>query len=94
MDRLQVDRWVRLLDEHERVWAVVEAVPTVDGSQGQPRPHPQTKYLTEIRNRIERCESVLGLTPQDRLRLGITSPGQRVTADQIREEIRRRVPNE
>lgn len=72
VDRIQVDRWARLLDEHETLWAEVQAERIVSGSKGQPRLNPLHMALAATRKDLERQEGVLGLTPADRARLGIT----------------------
>ncbi len=72
VDRIQVDRWARLLDEHERLWADIQRSPTVPGSKGQPRINPKHTILQETLKNLERQEGVLGLTPADRARLGIS----------------------
>lgn len=90
VDRLQVDIWARLLDEHEQMWAEVQAERFVEGSKGQRRINPLHTELHAIRKDLQRQEAVLGLTPADRARLGIsfaTAVVAKVHAALLRDEV-------
>lgn len=89
VDRYVVERWVRSVDEAERLESVVHGSRLVQGSQEQPVLNPLYAALRDERAVIRRCEEVLGLTPTDRARLGIAVGEERLTAAKLNEQLDR-----
>lgn len=82
-DLHRVERWIRAIDEYERVLPVLTKTRLVKGSMGQVVLNPLAAYLDSIKAELARAETELGLTPLARLRLGITYGVARLTAEAL-----------
>ncbi len=71
IDRYVVDEWIRAVDRIEHLDRVIQETPLVRGSKGQPVANPLAAERDEQRRVIWRAQEKLGLTPQDRARLGL-----------------------
>src|SRR5689334_10446712 len=71
-DLHRVERWIRAVDEYERVYPVFVKERLTTGSTGQVTLNPLASYLKNLEGEIARAEVELGLTPMARLKLGIT----------------------
>ena len=73
-DQWAIERWCSLQERRRELLAVVaaEGLMTV-GSTGQPVVHPAIRMVDTIEGRLPNLEASLGLTPESRLRLGITA---------------------
>ncbi len=73
-DQWAISRWCSLQERRQELLAVVaaEGLMTV-GSTGQPVVHPAIRMVDTIEGRLPNLEASLGLTPESRLRLGITA---------------------
>ena len=66
-----VTRLARLYDERERMRRTIGSNRVVQGSQGQPRPHPAFQTIASMDAEIRQLEDRFGLTPKARMTLGI-----------------------
>lgn len=70
-DIARLERWIRQVDEYERVQRVFRKSRLVRGSTGQPVLNPLAAYINTLEQSIARTETEFGMTPMARLRLGI-----------------------
>ena len=80
IDLHRIERWIRAVDEYERVHVKVVSKRLAKGSKEQIVLTPYVPYLKMQMDEIGRAESELGLTPLARLRLGIAYGEARMTA--------------
>ena len=66
-----VERWIRAVDEYERMIPLLRKTRLVKGSMGQLVMSPLEGYINRLEATIFRCETELGLGPMARVRLGI-----------------------
>ena len=73
-DQWAIEVFCSLWERRQQLLAVVaaEGLMTV-GSTGQPVVHPAIRMVDVIEGRLPNLEASLGLTPESRLRLGITA---------------------
>ena len=76
-DQWAIETFCSLWERRQQLLAVVaaEGLMTV-GSTGQPVVHPAIRMVDVIEGRLPNLEASLGLTPESRLRLGITAVEQ------------------
>src|SRR3990167_390594 len=75
-------RWIAYWDEWFRAMRAFRRRRMVEGSMGQPVINPLSNYIAVVEGKIERIEEKFGLTPLDRMRLGISfGEAQRSLAD-------------
>ena len=75
-------RWIAYWDEWFRAMRAFRRRRMVEGSMGQPVINPLSAYIAVVEGKIERIEEKFGLTPLDRMRLGISfGEAQRSLAD-------------
>lgn len=67
-----IERLFSLLDERERAYRSYKKRRVVKGSTGQPVINPAWKHVPIMDAEIRQLEDRLGLTPQSRLKLGVT----------------------
>ena len=73
-DALIIERYCQLQERRRELLALVENEGYVtQGSQGQLVSHPAVKILDSVEGRLGPIEDRLGLSPESRLRLGISS---------------------
>lgn len=69
-----LDVLTRLCEAHDERKAMQAQIAAdgwmVEGSQGQPRPHPLLTHLRTLEKQMTSWESLCGFTPSDRSRLG------------------------
>ena len=82
-DTHRIERWIRWVDEFEKCMGVFVKTRLVKGSTGQPVLNPLAQHLQNVEQNIVRAEAELGLTPNARLRLGITYGQAMLTADAL-----------
>lgn len=85
-----IQRWIRDVDEYERMRPLLLKSRLVKGSTGQPKLSPLAPYLEQLRSKIERAEDVLGLSPRARAQLGLTFASARLVnarAAQARQDL-------
>lgn len=82
-DRHILERWIRAIDEYERVLPEFRKERVSTGSTGQLVIHPLAGYLAQLKTEIKNCEAELGLTPMARTRLGIALGEQKLTAIEL-----------
>ena len=80
-DMHRLVRWIRAVDEYDRVLPVFQKERIVPGSHGQPVLNPLGDYLAKLEVTITKSETEMCLTPMARLRLGITYGQAQLTAD-------------
>ena len=88
VERYVVDDWIRAVDELETIERVIRDARLVQGSTGQPVLNPLHARAQAMRQVIDRCQQKLGLSPQDRARLGIAIGEQAMTAARLNERLR------
>lgn len=88
-DLHRVERWIRAVDEYERVYPEFVRERLTTGSTGQVTLNPLAGYLKNLEGAIAKAETELGLTPMSRLKLGITFGQARLTAEQLNAAINR-----
>lgn len=71
-DRVELDHWVRCVDERERLWDVVEKMPLVRGSHGQLMANPLSRRIRDLTQDIDRISDRFGMNPMARWRLQFT----------------------
>jgi len=90
IDRYVVEEWIRAVDRIEYLDRVIQETPLVRGSKGQPVANPLVAERDEQRRVIWRAQEKLGLTPQDRARLGLAI-GEVATSVTLNEHLDRLV---
>ena len=78
-----VERWIKAVDEYERVLPVFEKTRLVKGSMGQLVMNPLAAYLQQVKGELSKCETELGLTPMARLRLGLVAAQGQLTVEEL-----------
>jgi P27 family predicted phage terminase small subunit len=68
----QVERWITYIDEWLRAMRGFRKERIVEGSTGQPVLNPLGAYALKLERLLAKVEEKFGLTPLDRMRLGIT----------------------
>lgn len=86
-DGHRIERWIRSVDEYERIFAVFKKTRLVRGSTGQPVLNPLAAYLQQLRDDLMRAENELGLTPLARQRLGIAYGEASLTALELNRQL-------
>lgn len=71
-DMPRLARWIYYCDEWLRSLRGFRRQRLVTGSRGQPVINPLGDHLLKLEKEINKCEEKFGLTPLDRMRLGIT----------------------
>lgn len=89
VDRYVVERWIRAVDELERVAPIFAAALLVQGSMGQLSLNPLSVLVRDLHSEIHRYEDTLGLNPAARARLGIVIGEERLTAARLNEDLDR-----
>jgi hypothetical protein len=79
--------WIRARNRLEMVQKITTKTPLVKGSTGQPVLNPLVALEAQLRQVINRCEEVLGLTPLHAARLGITKGTEQMTASALNREL-------
>lgn len=82
-DMHRIERWIRAVDEYERVGVVLRKQRVVRGSTGQLVMSPLAGYVKQLQDEIARAESELGMTPLSRMRLGIAYGQAQLTAAEL-----------
>ena len=59
----------------------------VEGSQGQPRPNPLYKQISELQSEARQLEDRFGLSPRSRLQLGIALGAAHASLDSLNERL-------
>lgn len=70
-DMVRLERWAYYLDEWERCRRASRRQLIVAGSQGQPVVNPLAAHMLHIERELRAIEERFGLTPLDRMRLGV-----------------------
>lgn len=70
-DLHRLQRWIKDVDEFEKLRKAYNRQRIVKGSQGQPRLNPIAQRLAQLEGQIKDAESQFGMTPAARLKLGI-----------------------
>ena len=83
VDLHRAERWIRAVDEYDRVYPVFVKQRVTEGSTKQATLNPLGGYLRQIDAEIGKAEAELGLTPMSRLRLGIMYGTARITAAEL-----------
>lgn len=77
-----------LYDELDRMReALEETGRVVAGSQGQPRPNPLYKQISELQSEARQLEDRFGLSPRSRLQLGIALGAAHASLDSLNERL-------
>jgi P27 family predicted phage terminase small subunit len=72
-DRSLVVRYCETYDRRAALMQLLEEDGVMThGSKGQPRLHPALAELNALDDRLTKAESLMGFTPSDRARLGLT----------------------
>lgn len=66
-----VERWIRAVDQYERLEPIVKKTPLIKGSVGQLRINPLAAHLESLVAQIRQAEDALGMSPKARAQLGI-----------------------
>lgn len=66
-----VERWIRAVDQYERLEPVVKKTPLIKGSVGQLRANPLFVMLESLNRQIRHAEDALGMSPTSRAQLGL-----------------------
>ncbi len=80
-------RWLLLWDEWTRAVRGYRSQRLTKGSTGQIVINPLGKYLLDLERQLERTEERFGLSPLDRMRLGITFGEARRSLQDLNEEL-------
>lgn len=86
-DAPRLFRWLVLWDEWGRALRSFRKHRLATGSTGQVVINPLGKYLLELERQLERTEERFGLSPLDRMRLGITFGEARRSLADLNEEL-------
>lgn len=70
-DLPRLERWIRAVDELEKVQRTLRVTRLVRGSTGQPVLNPLAGYADSLERTIEKAEEAFGMTPKHRLGLGL-----------------------
>lgn len=85
-DMFRLSRWAALLDEWQRAMRGYRRQRLVMGSKGQVMLNPLFRAVLRLEGELRRVEERFGLTPLDRLALGISYAGARsALADMLAE---------
>ncbi len=82
-DRFKLERWIKAVDEYQRISLVFCKTRLVKGSTGQPVLNPLAGYLTSLEAIITRIEVEFGMGPLSRMRLGIATGQAALTAEEL-----------
>jgi len=74
--------------------AIEETGRVVAGSQGQPRPNPLYKQVSEFQAEARQLEDRFGLSPRARLQLGIALGAAHASLDALNERLQAKVADE
>ena len=91
LDLPRIVRWIRVLDEYERIDAIFKQTRLVKGSTGQPALNPLAGYLVSLMAELRAAETELGLTPLARQRLGIAYGQARLTVQELNRRLDQRI---
>jgi hypothetical protein len=80
-------RWITYHDELFRLWREYRSRRIVEGSKGQPVVNPAFEAALKLEREIARVEERFGLTPLDRMRLGISFGEARRSLADINEDL-------
>lgn len=86
-DSPRLARWVLLYDEYFRAARSFRKQRLTKGSTGQMVINPLGKYLLDLERQLERTEERFGLSPLDRMRLGITFGEARRSLQDLNDEL-------
>ena len=64
-------RYIKLFDQWIATQLIIRNAPTATGSRGQIRPHPLGATIQRLEHSLRSLETRYGLTPKDRVGLGI-----------------------
>lgn len=79
--------WIRARNRLDVTQKITTSTPLVMGSKDQPVLNPLIQLERELRQVINRCEEVLGLTPLHAARLGITTGAEALTSSALNKEL-------
>jgi P27 family predicted phage terminase small subunit len=85
-----VERWIRAVDECERVMPEFKKHRVTEGSMKQLTLNPLGSYLAQLKTEIKACETELGLTPMARAKLGINLGQSKLTAMEVNRRLNQR----
>jgi len=91
VDMPRIERWIKTLDEYERVNPILKQTRLVKGSTEQPVLNPLAPYVASLAAELRAAEYELGLTPLARLRLGIFLGQARITAEELNRTLDQRM---
>ncbi len=91
VDLPRIERWIRTLDQYDRVSAILRQTLLVHGSTQQPVLNPLASYVAMLAAELRAAEYELGLTPLARLRLGIILGQARLTAEELNRALDQRL---
>lgn len=74
-DLHRLERWIKDVDEFDRLRKAYDKERVVEGSKGQPRLNPIASRLAQLEKQIVAAENEFGMTPAARLKLGIVFAG-------------------
>lgn len=86
-DLPRLHRWIVYSDEWFRAMAAYKRQRVVHGSKGQPVINPAGEMALKLDARLEKMEEKFGLTPLDRMRLGIQFGEARRTLDELNRDM-------
>lgn len=92
-DRYALDRWIRNVEQLEECHELIGSNLTTEGSTKQVRLHPLFKRINELEDLIQRAEKKFGMTPLDRLGLGVVAGEHELTAKKINDLAKERKGN-
>jgi P27 family predicted phage terminase small subunit len=92
-DLPRLERWIHASDEFTRVERQIKASGRlVVGSMGQPVLNPLYDLLRSLDDQLRRAETSFGMTPKDRLALGLTLAETARIRQQVEQGPRRTAP--
>lgn len=71
-DRVDLENWVKAVDQRERFRKIVDKAPLVKGSHGQLMLNPLNRRIRELSEEIGRVSDRFGMNPMARWRLQFT----------------------
>ena len=71
-DRVDLEDWVRCVDERARYRAAIKAQPLIEGSHGQLKRNPLAIDVKDLSERIQKYSDRFGMNPMARWRLQFT----------------------
>ncbi len=80
-------RYIKLFDEWIATQDIIRATPTTTGSRGQIRPHPLGAAIQRLEHSLRSLETRYGLTPKDRVGLGIDITAGIDAGERLRREL-------